>query len=304
MRPAFNYGIPGTAIADSVANLHRAIAAGPVRRALVLVEMTDFMAPNENEDTPSPGPAGVTALWRRVSDILLATLSLDAVTAGAKTIAAQHGHDAVDMSPHGATGDGGFRGAVADDGYDAVFLQKDASNAAFLTRLRTALAARPLAGFANLGRVSDIIALCRKHGIKLDLAIAPFHADNLEAIERAGLWPRYQRAKVALTDRVAAAGGNDVRLWDFNGYDVYSTEPVPGPSDRQGETHWFWEPNHFKRGLGDLMMSVIYRGASGYGVRLTPANVGERLAEQSAAKAAFEAEDRGVQDRLQRAAAR
>jgi hypothetical protein len=262
------------------------------------------MAYNENEDTPSPGPASVTALWQRVSDILLAMLSLDAVAAGAQTIAAHYEHDAVDLSPHGATGDGGFRGAVAADGYDTVFLQKDANNAASLTRLRAALTARPLAGFANLDRVSEVVALCRAHGIKLDIAIAPFHADNLEAIDRAGLWPRYQQAKVALTHRVAAAGGNDVRLWDFNGYDLYSTEPVPGPSDRRGQTHWFWEPNHFKRGLGDLMMSVIYRGANGYGVLLTPANVGERLAEQSAAKAAFEAKDRGTLDRLQRAAAR
>jgi hypothetical protein len=304
-RPVFDDGVPGSNVADTVVYLRRAIAAGPVRRALVLIEITDFMKPAPDGTVPLRAePSRFAAIQQRLSDTLLATLSLDTLTASIRTIAAQYTTNPVDLSPAGATSDGGFRTAIASDGYDTVFLQKDIDNLASIARLKAALAARPLAGFANLDSVSEIIALCHEHGIKLDLAIAPFHADNLEAIDRAGLWPRYQQAKVALTDRVAAAAGNDVRLWDFTGYDQYSTEPVPGPSQRRWKTHWFWEPNHFKHGLGDLMLSVIYRGGTGYGVRLTPANIGQRFAEQSAAKAAFEADDRGVRDRLQRAASR
>src|SRR4051794_27420058 len=40
-RPVFNYGVPGTSIRSSLANLRRAIALGTVRRVLVALEFSD-----------------------------------------------------------------------------------------------------------------------------------------------------------------------------------------------------------------------------------------------------------------------
>ncbi len=302
-RPVFNYGVPGEAVVGVIANLRRAIALGSLRRALVLIELEHFMAPAEADGVQPPElamtpPSGLQDIRQRASDLLLATLSLDALRASILTVAAQGRPDTWNLSPAGATGEGGFRAMVATDGTAALFLQKDSYLAQRTAHLAAGLSALPGAGLSHLDALADMIALCRRNNITLDLAIAPFHADYLEALDQAGLWPRYEQAKQELTRLVAAEGGDSVRLWDFLGYDAYSTEPVPGASDRGGSTNWFWEPSHFKRVLGEKILATIYRDAAGYGVRLTPDTIGVRLATEAQAKAVYQARINGSRDRL------
>ncbi len=258
-RPVFNDGLPGSGIAGSLVQLRNVAARGDLRRALVFVELSEFMQPAR---APLPEEITRSALGQRLHDVALATLSLDALWSSLATVAAQHEADAVDLSPDGATGDGGFRAIIARGGYAELFTQKQAANAAAQRALAARLQAEPDSGFNHLDTLSDIIALCRRHHIALDLVIAPFHADYLDSLGQAGLWARYNGAKRAVTSLVAAqANGTDhVALWDFLGYDSYSVDP--------DTTKWFWEPNHFKRALGEKILSVVYHGGTGYGVRL------------------------------------
>jgi hypothetical protein len=308
-KPVFNYGIPGTGVRDALINLRRAIELGTISRGLVLIELEEFMTPADTTIAQPPGPAattlsGLQGIGQHANDVLLATLSLDALRASVVTVAAQGRRDVADISFAGASSEGGFRGVVAADGYDALFLQKDSYLTKRMKRLAEALRARPEAGLGSLDAVTDMIVLCRQQGIALDLAIAPFHADFLEALDHAGLWPRYEQAKKELTRLVAAEGGNTARLWDFIGYDAYSTELVPGPSDRGGSmrTRWFWEPSHFKRVLGEKILATIYRGGADYGVRLTPDMIGAHLEAETQAKIAYQVRDSSSRQRLARAA--
>src|SRR5439155_3962184 len=141
----------------------------------------------------------------------------------------------------------------------------------------------------NIDTLRQIILTCRQNGIALDLALVPRHADYLEALDQSGLWPRYEQVIGALTRLVAADGDDAVRLWDFSGYDTYATEPVPAPTDRSGATRWFWEPSHFKRVLGEKILAAIYRGNTGYGVRLSPATLAEHLQATRQAKLDYRA---------------
>jgi hypothetical protein len=289
-RPAFNYGVPGSDIHGSLANLRRAVALGTVRRALVVLEIGDFMGP------PSRGRAAApvtTTPLQRLHDIVLATLSLDAFFDSIKTVIAQHQPDPIDLSPDGATNDQGFRKLLRVDGYETFFLQKNAENAQRLARLAAMLRARPGASLANLDVVAEIIAFCGRHNIALDFALPPTHADLLVQIYRAGLWSRYQSAKAVLARLIAAEGGDDVHLWDFGGFDAVSTEPVPTRSERGVDMVWFWEPAHFKRAVGERMLAAIYGGVAGYGLRLTPGMIDAHLAQETASRDAWLAGDSG-----------
>jgi hypothetical protein len=264
-RPVFNDGVPGVGVSGSLDLLRQAIALGHIRRALVFLEISEFLKPAEPPAPQPPVPTGWSAFSAHAQDIGLATFSLDALWSSLATVAAQGAPDGVDMSPQGATGDGGFRADIAKIGTTGLFAQKHAANAEALRMLAEKLQAHPHAALGHLEELTEIITLCRTHHIALDLVISPFHADYLSSLDAAGLKDRMTEAKQALTQLVAAEPGN-IALWDFLGYDAYSTEPIENSGMK-----WFWEPNHFKRALGEKILASVYRGDKSYGVRLTPA---------------------------------
>ncbi|HME22382.1 MAG TPA: hypothetical protein VKI44_13740 [Acetobacteraceae bacterium] len=292
-RPGFNYGVPAIGLPVALDILRHAIVSGPITRALVLIDIEEFMKPADaTAPTAEPAtetPSAAADFRQHVQDLLLATLSLDALRASVMTVAAQGRHDVVDLSPAGVTSEGGFRAVSAREGYGLMFQQKDEYLARMMAWLAAALRARPGAPINELDAVADMIRLCRDRGIALDLAIAPSHADYLDAIDRAGLWPRYRDAKKQLTLLIAAEGGDAVRLWDFLGYDGYSTEPVPPVSDRAGTMHWYWEPSHFKQALGEKILATIYQGGNEFGVRLTPDMIASHLERESNERTSYRA---------------
>jgi len=300
-RPVFNDGVPGIRLENVAFRLRSALAVGQVRRVLLLVNPQEVMAPAPPEIAPPPASRGWALFSQTAHDVMLATLSLDALRASFATIAAQVRADVVDMSPLGATGEGGFRADIAGVGYDAVFVQKDADLIARFARLAARLRGLSPEESENLAPVAALIALCRQNGIELDIVIPPVHADYLEALADAGLWPRYEHVKSSLTALIAQDGGAGTRLWDFGGYDAVATEPVPAPRMHGAGTEWFWEPSHFKKVLGEKLLSAVYQAAA-YGVRLTPDMLAAHLAADEEAKRHYEAEDAGSRSRLQRAA--
>ena len=271
-RPVFNHGVPGTSLEGMLGYLRQDLGAAPVRHVLVMLDLQGLLAaPLPVAGQPSADP-GVPFVGPHTNDLVLSTLSVDALRASVTTLAAQSSGDGVDMSGLGSTGEGGFRAEAAADGERALFAQKDQDLTERFSRLATYLAAHPDAGAHRLDLVAEMIGLCRAHGAALDLVIGPVHADYLDIIGRAGLWPRYEAAKARLAILVDSAG-DAVRLWDFEGYDGYSGEAVPA----SGGTRWFWEPTHFKKVLGEQILAAIYQNNTGYGVRLTAASLAGRL---------------------------
>ena len=293
-RPAFNDGVPGLAVEDVLARLKAGVATGPVRRALVMLNMLNLLTPPD----PPKGPAS-SVLGAPASDLLLSTLSLDALRASLATVASQRRRAVYDMTDLGASSEGGFQATASREGYDALFVRKDMDLPAMFRTAVDARRDRNASGAPRLGAVAEMIAFCGAHGVELDLVIPPSHADYLEAMGQAGLWPSYERAKADLT-RLAAKGGAGVRLWDFGGYDAYTTEAVPGPSERGEAMEWFWEPTHFKKRLGEKVLAAVYQGAKGYGAPLTPDTIDAHLADDERARAAYDAD--GARERLARAA--
>jgi hypothetical protein len=87
---------------------------------------------------------------------------------------------------------------------------------------------------------------------------------------------------------VAKDGGGAVPLWDFSDYSEWTTEPVPASGDRKTPTRWYWEPTHFKKALGALMVRRMFdHDPTPFGVLLTPDNVAARNAAVRAQRQAL-----------------
>ena len=107
----------------------------------------------------------------------------------------------------------------------------------------------------------ELVRFARKSGIDLRLFIAPIHGRLLLALQEAGLWPQYEDWKRGLVDSLEEeareSGGVAFPIWDFSGFNSVTMEPVPPAGDIETEVLWFWEPSHFKKEAGDLMLDRV-----------------------------------------------
>ena len=269
-RPVFNAGIPGGLSPATLRVLTDVLKIAPVHRVLVLLEFVDMLEPPgiNNSDTPFR-----TTGWARAREFVDAALTRDALEASVRTLSDQWTDIPSGLRPNGQMYDGVFRGPTESEGPGAVFGQKMTFNAERVAGMRARLSVKPGVAIAQLDVVRKLIATCRERGIALDLALPPVHADFLRLLDLAGLWPRYLAMRTVLADTVAQEGGGQVHLWNFMGFDSYSTEPVPPLGKRASALRWFWEPNHFRPELGQMMLETIYRGRKGVGNLLTPEDV-------------------------------
>jgi hypothetical protein len=129
------------------------------------------------------------------------------------------------------------------------------------------------------------------------LLISPSHAWHWEALELSGLWPQFEAIKRNVvqinTEESSRAGRPAFAVWDFSGSYGPSLEPVP--TSAIAKMRWYWEPVHYKRELGDLMLNRILRDVRSpewpeFGVRLEPGNLEAHLATLRDLQRAYAAE--------------
>lgn len=129
-----------------------------------------------------------------------------------------------------------------------------------------------------------LLAEARAKGITVVSYISPVHAVFAEAVERMGLWPTYKAWERRLVEVSEAAG---VPLWDFSGYNEFTTTPL-----KDGlKTHF--DGSHFRPEIGRLVIARLYGAAdpAGFGVRLGPETIEAHLAEIETARTRYR-EDR------------
>ena len=125
---------------------------------------------------------------------------------------------------------------------------------------------------------SRLLAAFAKSGVRVDLYISPLHARQMEAISDLGLYPQYE---LWLADMARLAQASHAQLIDFSGYNTITTEAVP-PEGSHQEMRWYWESSHFKKPVGDMILSQLSGRPSpdkpsDFGRALTPESVSANI---------------------------
>ena len=72
-----------------------------------------------------------------------------------------------------------------------------------------------------------------------------------------------------------AVASDSIVLWDFSGDSPYIHEPLPEAHARGQSLQWFWEPAHYTKALGNVMLPVMLpancQPAEHFGVQRYPA---------------------------------
>jgi hypothetical protein len=288
MRPVFNYGIPGGySTATSLSTLREAVTAGGVKNAIVFLDFQNFFAPEQSSTAMTDDDRRYHFLpdetrnphrpWQVAGDMFLSMATIGALVDSVSTIAGQGNPGLLNIAPDGSATESDFVDAARADGMYDLFAQKEVFEVGRATGGLKKIMDNWKGPLPNLDIVRAIIALAKAHDVTVTLAIAPHHADALELYWRNGLWPRMEQLKSELTD---VAAEQHVALWDFMDYSKFTTEPVPAAGDRRTQTRWFWEPTHFKKQLGAIMIQRMFgRDAPEYGAKLTPATITAHNAE-------------------------
>lgn len=278
-RPVYNAALPGTGTATSLRYLQHVLAAAagdPAKQpALVLwgVDFMDFLTDptkptlartvnTDNAESMRLLTAAATIRMRQqMRDYAESTLTLGVLVDSLTTLANQRNPYAVDLTPQGFNPMHDYLKITADEGYWAVFRQKDLMYDKSFARF-------PKGIFDASGNTSrhwqdlqDIMRLCRQHGIELRLFTYPYHAHMLDTFAKTGQTHGFELWKSTLaktlTDEAVASVKPAFVLWDFSTLNAITDEAVPPKGDRKSSMRWYWEAGHFKRELGGLMLEQM-----------------------------------------------
>lgn len=103
----------------------------------------------------------------------------------------------------------------------------------------------------------EILDFADQHNIALTIGISPIHARLLEVIYISGLWDDFEGWKKELTIILDAHKKknkqSDILLFDFSGYNEFTTEESPLPNNYR-KMQWYEESAHYNHKLGTLII--------------------------------------------------
>ena len=287
---AANQAVPGTAVDTAYRQLQWLKSAGCMPRLVVVgVEFFDFLgAEPAPAAAAAPGPLQPPAL--DAAFLAETVFSLSGLGDALSTVTLQSASYPATLTARGFNPLLNYEPEVARNGHFALFRQRALENTRNWSR-KTA-ATRPPGGQEsfNAQALRALLALTAESATEVHLVVYPYHAQVRLLMEKLSLGPVFSDWKkqlLQLAEQAPAASGR-VSLWDFSALHAHTLEPIPAPSDKRTRLQYYWEGGHFKKALGDLMLTRILSGETGdFGMRLDSANV-----------QAHEAADREAVERL------
>jgi hypothetical protein len=210
--------------------------------------------------------------------------SLDTLSASLKTIAKQNSL-ASSINEFGFNSALSYLEIIRTEGIKPLFTQKLQE---ISTRLNTPLYIVSPKNALYSPRFKHLKALideAKRKNIKITLFINPYHFSYLHALAEKNQWGNFLTWKESLTSFVHKLNSVDVTLWDFSGFNNIINETVPLATPKIPMI-WFWEPAHYRKELGDKMLTVmLVKGKStkvDFGRKLSQRNIEHYIADDQA----------------------
>ena len=269
-KSSYNLGMPGANVAYQAASALNLVYQKPIDTILISVDFTDFLvlsrrqAPSENVRIPNldstifraNGSVNDDYRLHYLKDYYQSLYSLDAFISSVKTVLLQNSY-ATNRNDSGFNPAQDFFQTTSVEGAYALFSQKEEE-----------LESKYLSGWSlsyNNGQLSqdfayleEFLSRVTKRGIKVIVFTNPLHERFWELMGRAELMPQYSIFLNEVQSIILRSGNQNVDFWDFSGDSPYIHEDVPKTGAAGEGLKWFWEPAHYKKELGDLMIESMF----------------------------------------------
>ena len=287
-KPMFNFGIPGSGLYEQYRYLQHANSFYKIDLVIIGLEFENFLSKQNTKNLYPPvfmdfenrlkinydGSNNSRRIIQMFKDYSAALLSNTATYDSIKTIASG---ETIWLSRAGlSSGQQRFGSETQNKGYNSVFkntLAHQLKNNQGLVVCDNSVAFKAL---------DSIIHYCYRNNIKIILMIPPSHAFQYELWDMVNLWSEFERWKQSLVEKIGKLEANlkiSVPLWDYSYYNGLTTEVVPPPYDKT-VMKFYWEPIHFKKNLGDIILNeILSHKPNGMGVKISTSNISKHLAE-------------------------
>jgi len=286
-KKVYNQGMPGAGVAMQVDYAIDAISNNStIEQLIVGVDFLDFLLSNEQvvnfktkENTHiqkkydfrlTSQDKDKLANITRLKEKLAMIFSLDAFNASISTVFQQKSMTS-SISLLGFNSALSYVAIMNSEGIKPLFKQKLHEISARLTSKKWAIKAQKTAPysptFAHLGR---LIQVTKQKSINVVFFINPYHFSYLHTLADNNQWDNFQVWKETLVHYLNIEQGDQFALWDFSGTSYFVNEAVPLANPKQ-QMKWFWEPAHYRKELGDILLASMFleKSNNGFGVRLT-----------------------------------
>jgi len=318
-RPVYNLGVPGAGLYMQFRYIQNSLLDGHTKTVLLGIDLVDFLVPDRFGGDFAAWPGQAQAFEARLryradgtanpsyrlhalGDRLAALFSLNALADSMTTLVAQSNPNATNREATGFNPGRDFYDIIAAEGQNLLFVQK---NREMQNRLNpNAVIFQDGSDWSTaFESLSRLLRAAKSVDARVILFINPYHADYLATIDARGLWDILEEWKRRLV-RLTSNRSNTV-LWDFNGFNTFTTEQPPPRGDTSSVLRWFWEPAHYRPAFGNLMLAAMLQRPCGTpaedpppGVRLDSFNIEPHLARLRDERTRFLKAHPEVQDRL------
>ena len=287
--PVYNLAVPGQGILGVLANFRTILRESDVSTVIIGVDFVDFVVDAQPVSALTKGdPVETTSLG--LVERFRALLTITGLQDSIRTLLSARTSLPATLRKDGFNPMLDYQAMAARSGYRAMFTQRFQETETRLTQARLGLTPEGATDSAELAALREISQLAAAHNVRLIVFTYPYHADYLMLYQKLGLqdaleaWKRSLVAAAADTTRAYPGAPRPV-VWDFSTYSHYATLPVPDTA-RDEAARWYWEAGHFKKELGDVMLSTMLAppGSSvnddSFGSPLQPDNIDAWLSQQ------------------------
>lgn len=266
-----NQAVPGTDVVTAYHQVLWSRSIGCTPKLLVIgIEFFDFLGDKPPRSlallSEAPAPRIDTKAWTEI------VFSVSGLSDSLTTVAVQQARHPATLTERGFNPMLNYVPEVARSGHHALFRQRAVENARVWARKPRLLRPPGADRSEDAVALQAILDIARASGSQVHLVIYPYHAQirlMMKQLALDGLFRDWKRDMLAMTELAAGrAGAGAVSLWDFSGLSHYTTEVIPPPTDRHTQLQHYWEAGHFKKALGDKVLSRVLGQASDFGIQL------------------------------------
>jgi hypothetical protein len=308
-RPIYNMGLPGAGVYMLSRHIQHAAASNTLQNIYWGLDFVDFLNKENNfqlGDWPpaaetfeerlrinADGSANSKYAIKRIKDYFGILLSIDTLNDSVHTLLSQSNHNAETVRRDGFNPAREHLDIMALEGQGLIFKQKNIALINMFSKYDNTLLLTKEQNSLQYESIRQILQMAKIKGINIVLFINPYHSDYLTIIRQAGKWDQFLLWKRQLTK---LAEEFNAPLWDFSGFNYLSNIQPPETADKKALLQWFWEPAHYRKQYGNLMLTQMLNAPcdqadlTANGVLLTESNINDHLRDANASMLRYEFE--------------